>query len=74
MGVIVNKEQDNTKLQAKINADLRDRLQNKSPEDNPDFSENIEYSKDLKKTGKFSWVWLVLIILALISLVIIYLI
>lgn len=74
MGIIVNKDQDNTKLQAKIDADLRNRIQSASTDDDPDFSENIEYSKDLKETGKFSWIWLVLIILALISLVVIILI
>lgn len=73
MGIIVNKNQDDTKLQARISADLKNRVQSASDEDDPDFSEDIEYSKDLKKTGRFGWIWLVLIILALISLVVIVL-
>ena len=73
MFIIVNKNQDDTKLQARISADLKNRVQSASDEDDPDFSEDIEYSKDLKKAGRFGWIWLVLIILALISLVVIVL-
>lgn len=74
MGIIVNKDQDNTKLQARIDADLKNRIQSASVEDDPDFSSDIAYSKDLKQTGRFGWIWLVLIILALASLAIIILI
>ena len=68
MGIIVNKNQENDKLQARIDADLRNRVQTASVEDDPDFAEDIEYSKNLKKTSRFGWIWLVLIGLALASL------
>ena len=81
MGVIVNKDQDtNDELTRRINADLRTKMYGNSGEDeddgsglvgrkDPDFAEDAEYMKDLKKTGKFGWVWIVLIVLAAISLV-----
>ncbi len=71
MGILVSKDEDNSILQKRINADLRERVQRKSSnEDNDkDFAENSEYVKQLKKTGRFSWVWFVLVILAIISLV-----
>ena len=68
MGIIVNKNQENDKLQARIDADLRNRVQTASTEKDPDFAEDIEYSKNLKKTGRFGWIWLVLIGIALASL------
>ena len=71
MGIIVNKENDkNTDLSRRIDAELKEKLQSTSYGDsNPDLAEDSDYAKDLKKTSKFGWIWLVLIGLALISLV-----
>ncbi|MBQ7802929.1 hypothetical protein IJ380_03705 [Candidatus Saccharibacteria bacterium] len=76
MGVMVTKEEDkNAELTRKINADLREKVsRTQSAEgDTPDFAEDAEYMKDFEKTGKFSWIWFVLIALALVSLVFIIL-
>ena len=68
----MNKNEDeNNMLSKRINADLRNRAMESSEVEDPDFAEDAEYLKDLKKTGKFGWVWAVLIVLALISLIII---
>ena len=71
MGVIVNKE--NTKkseLSRKIDADLEARrlatLDVDGGED-VDFAEDSEYMKNMQKTGRFSWIWIVLILLATLS-------
>lgn len=74
MGILVSKDEDNSILQERINADLRERVQRQSSdEDNDkDFAENSEYVKQLQKTGRFSWVWFVLVILAIASLVLIF--
>ncbi len=71
MGVIVNKEDDkNNELAKRINADLRARAMAEADNgENPDFAEDPEYLKDTKKTGRFGWVWLVLIVLAIISMI-----
>ncbi len=75
MGIMVTKDTDeNAKLTEKINADLRARLQETSESVDKDFAENSEYIKDLEKTGKFSWVWFILIALAVVALVCIVLI
>lgn len=74
MGILVSKDEDNSILQERINADLRERVQRQSGEDDneKDFAENSEYVKQLQKTGRFSWVWFVLVILAIASLVFIF--
>ena len=78
MGVIVNK--DNTKkdeLSRRIDADLRMKMSGGAGVINgetPDLVDESEYVKDFKKTGKFGWVWVVLIILAVLSLISIILI
>ncbi len=75
MGVIVNKQDDkNSELSKRINADLRARATSSAKENDVDLADDAEYLKDLKKTGKFGWVWAVLIVLALLSLISIILI
>lgn len=73
MGVIVNKQNEqNDELSRRINADLRAKaVENAKVNDDGDvdFAEDAEYLKDLKKTGKFGWIWAVLIILAILSLI-----
>ena len=74
MGVIVNKENDkNTELSRRIDAELRDKIAGTSKNEKdkavPDFAEDAEYMKDLKKTGKFSWVWVLLVMFTLILLI-----
>ena len=76
VGVIVSKDQDQTKLQKRITADLHNRAKatnNGGTSKDPDFAEDSAYVKGLKKTGRFSWVWIVLIVLAIIALIIIFL-
>lgn len=75
MGIIVSKDNDeNSRLNQRITADLRERAKKTSLGEDPDLVEDSDYAKDLKKTGKYTWVWIVLVILAIISLVCIVLI
>ena len=74
MAVIVNKEDDkNSELSRRIDADLREKMASSSKtvakNTDLDFSEDAEYMKDLKKTGKFGWVWIMLVGLVLVLLV-----
>lgn len=70
MGIIVNKEnQDNNELSRRISADLRARAVAEAAEgDEVDMVEDARYLKDLQKTSRFGWIWIVLIVLATISL------
>jgi hypothetical protein len=43
--------------------------QTDSGDDDVDMVEDARYLKDLKKTSRFGWVWIVLIVLAILSLV-----
>lgn len=71
---MMSKDMDEkSELNRRINADLRARTQVSRQQD-PDYVEDSEYIKDTKKTGKFTWVWIVLIVLAIISLVCIFVI
>lgn len=72
MGIIVSKNNDeNSRLNQRITADLRERANRTTLGEDPDLVEDSDYAKDLKKTGKYTWVWIVLIILAIIALVVI---
>lgn len=73
MGIMVSKEDNNTKLTGRINADLRNRASSSSDEYETDFTESSEYLKETARTGRFSWIWVVLVILAIISLIFIVL-
>ena len=70
MGYVVRNNQDrNTELNDRINADLRMRAEMKSGMTDPDLVEDSDYVKDTAKTGRFGWVWIVLIVLAIVSLI-----
>ena len=76
MAVLVTKdEDDNVALTEKINADLREKISRaqETDDESPDFGEPSEYLENYEKTGHFSWLWFVLIGLALIALVFIIL-
>lgn len=69
MGIMVSKETNSrSELNKRITADLRQRTQSSQLEE-PDFEEDSAYIEGTKKTGKYTWVWIVLVILAIISLV-----
>ncbi len=75
MGIMVNKNNlENNELTRRINEDLRNKMDTSlemGDEEDPDFVEDSEYTKDLKTTSKFGWVWIVLIFLAIVALIII---
>ncbi len=67
MGIMMSKDMErNSELNERISADLRARAQ--SSRDDVDGVEDSAYVKDTKKTGKFTWVWIVLIVLAVIAI------
>lgn len=72
MGVIVNKEnQQEDELSRRITADLRAKAMETSATEGGDVDmvEDARYLKDLQKTSRFGWIWIVLIVLAILSLV-----
>lgn len=76
MGVIVTKDEDeNRALSRRINADLKEKAERtqKADGEDPDFIADSEYFEQYEKTGRFGWIWFVLIILAVASLVFIIL-
>lgn len=67
MGIMVTKDTErNAELNRRITADLRAKVQ--SSRDEVDGVNDSAYIKDTKKTSKFGWVWIILIVLAIISL------
>lgn len=67
MGVIVNKENAGDELSRRIGADLRAKMiESEKVEEDADLVEDSEYVKDLKKTSRFSWVIIVLVIVAIV--------
>ena len=70
MGIMVSNDlENNSELNRRISSDLRARAQSMERRSDPDFEEDSAYIEDTKKTGKFTWVWIILIILAVISLI-----
>ncbi len=74
MGIMMTKDtNDNSEIDRRIAADLRMRAQQSRSIDRDDI-EDSTYVENTEKTHKFTWVWIILIILAIISLVCIVLI
>ena len=75
MGIMVEGNEEQSKLQERITADLRERSRrNSKNEGEVDLVEDSEYLKNTQKTSRFSWFWFVLVALAAVSLVIIFVI
>lgn len=74
MAIIMNKETEKrTELTDRVTTSLRERAAQTSGKAETDFVEKSEYGKELRKSGRFGWVWFVLILLAAISLIVIFL-
>lgn len=72
MGILVQDNGDRSRLQDKITADLREKVQRTAQRGGVDLVEDSEYARGMKKTGRFTWVWFVLIFLAIVSLIVIF--
>lgn len=74
MGIMVNKEDNkNVDLERRISADLRNKaVETFDDGEVTDFASDSEYIRETTKTNRFAWVWIVLVVLAIISLVIIF--
>ncbi len=69
MAIFVRQDEDRSKLQERIAAELRERSkQNVSTGDLPDGVNDSQYMKDAKQTTSLGWVW-VLIGLAAVGIV-----
>lgn len=74
MGIMLSKEDDkNANLSRRIDADLRSRMEASAKMENGEIDavDDSEYTKDLKKTGKFAWIPLVIIVAGVIILVVV---
>lgn len=68
MGIMVSKDlEQKSELNRRIASDLRARTASAENLRGSDYDE--DEVEDTKKTGKFTWIWFVLIILAVISLI-----
>lgn len=68
MGIMVSKDESDSELDRRITSDLRARAQAERRHD-PDYVDDSTYVEGTKRTGKFTWIWFVLIALAIISLI-----
>lgn len=71
MSIITSFDKEETSpVERRISADLRNRVKAESQSEK-NSQEN--YLKDLKKSSRISWIWFVMIVLALASLILIIL-
>ena len=75
MGILVEKNEERSKLQDRITADLRERAATTSKNDggkDGDVVEDSAYSEGTRTSRGSSWFWIILIVLALIALGVIF--
>ncbi len=68
MGVIVNKDmEEKNELSRRIAADLRERqaISEEVETAQTDFTDNTDYMRETKRTGRFAWMWAILVVLAI---------
>lgn len=71
MGIMVEKDDRRSQLGERITADLRERVQRTSAEDEMDI-EDSALLENTQRSSRAGWFWITLVILALISLGIIF--
>ena len=69
---MVEGNEERSKLQERISADLRARSKTTTKDEDVDLVEDSEYLKGTRKTNRFSWFWFILVGLAIIALIIIF--
>lgn len=74
MGILVEKDEERSELGRRISADLRERAEKSSKQEDYDVVEDSEYLRHMRKTNRFSWFWFVLVFLAAAALVVIFIV
>lgn len=76
MGIIVNQQDNRTELQKKIAAELTDKAKKKKAreDDLPDGVEDSAYVEGTQHTGKFAWLWVVLVVVIVIAAIVYFVI
>jgi hypothetical protein len=69
MGIIVRQDEENSHLRERIGAELRDKSQRTAEIENADLVDDSNYVQGLTKTGRFSWIWAVAVLVALAILI-----
>lgn len=72
MGILVEKDEERNKLSERINADLRERLESTSKQEDYDGVMDSEYLRNMKKTSGSLWFWAILVVLAIAALIVIF--
>jgi len=72
VGILVEKDEDQSDLQRKISADLRRRSEENSLGEDIDLVEDSAYLEGTRKSSTASWFWGTLVTLAVLSLIVIF--
>jgi type VI protein secretion system component VasF len=72
MALFIRQNEDRSKLQERLAAELREKAKARSQVDTapPDGVTDMNYLKDTKTTTSLAWVWIVIILFALAALVV----
>lgn len=71
MGIMVEKDEQRSQLGERITADLRERTQSTSDQEDYDIEDSV-LLEGTQKSTRAGWFWITLVVLALISLGIIF--
>ncbi|MCA9327664.1 hypothetical protein KDA14_04005 [Candidatus Saccharibacteria bacterium] len=72
MGIIVNQQDNRSELQKKIAAELSEKAKKKhdATHDLPDGVEDSAYIQGTKHTTSLAWVWVLLVVVAVVAAVV----
>jgi len=71
MALFIRQNEDRSKLQERLAAELREKAKARSQVDTtpPDGVTDMSYLKDTKTTTSLAWIWIVIVLFALAALV-----
>lgn len=72
MALFIRQNEDRSKLQEKLAAELREKAKTRSQMDTtpPDGVSDTNYLKDTKPTTSLAWIWIVIVLFVIAALVV----
>jgi hypothetical protein len=66
MALFIRQNDDRSKLQERLAAELQERAKQRAANDaGPDMVDDTEYMKDTKQTTSLAWVWISIIVISI---------
>jgi len=70
MALFIRQNDERSKLQEQVAAELQERAKQRAAlQDRPDGVSDTEYVKNTSQTGRFAWIWIIVVIAVIVAVI-----